>query len=129
VDRARRLLDSLEREAADEGLRNKALVSEQFPDDRENGRGRKEVIDMYDNWEKFRNGEHNGRLDKVFMDKDPVGLRKCLGELRVENQRFLELASERYAKMVKDLREEVRSQKSGLAIKRQVRGKNARLNS
>jgi hypothetical protein len=101
VDRAHRLLDSLEREAADEGLRNKALVSEQFTDDKE----KREVIDMYDKWEKtYRNKHHSGRLDKALINKDPVELQKCLRELRVTNQRFLELAAERYTSMVRDLR-------------------------
>ena len=96
VTRAQRLLDSIEREAADEGLKNKALVSTQF-----SGEKQSEVNEMYIRWEKFRNENQDGTLDLAFANNDPAALQICLKELHIMNHRFLELASERYAEMVK----------------------------
>ena len=56
---------------------------------------------MYEEWTEYRNEEKNGMLDLAFAGKDPVMLRTCLKELRIVNQKFMELASERYAEMVR----------------------------
>jgi hypothetical protein len=95
VDRAHRLLDSIEREAADEGLRNQALVSAQFT-----GEEQIEVNEMYKKWETFRDDKKKGTLDRAFASREPAELQGCLRELHGINNRFLELASKRYAEMV-----------------------------
>jgi TIR domain len=98
VDQAYQLLSAIEREASDEGLRNRALVSAQFKGERQ-----EEINRMYDHWETFRNDDKTGYLDKAFAERNPTELQKCLKELRANNHRLLELASERYAEMVKFL--------------------------
>jgi hypothetical protein len=92
---AQRVLERIGRESHDEGFRDRDLMLQLFE-----GEERQRVNAMYDNWEKFRNPQGEGRLDQAFAKRDPTQLRTCVREIREMTRAFMISATRRYAEMV-----------------------------
>jgi hypothetical protein len=95
VERIERILKRIEREAMDEGFRDRQMLTQLF-----SAADRKIVERNYDDWENFRNAQVTGKLDRAFATKDYVLLREALVEVRTMNHSFMVLAAKRYAEML-----------------------------
>src|SRR4051794_9551714 len=97
VERVERILKRIEREAQDEGFRDRDMLAMLFdPADRP------AIEQMYEDWENFRNASGTGKLDRAFAKKDPASLRDALREVHKINRDFTVLAVKRYAEMLSD---------------------------
>lgn len=95
VERIERILKRIEREAMDEGFRDRQMLTQLF-----SATDRKIVERNYDDWENYRNAQATGKLDRAFAAKDYVLLREGLIEVRAMNHSFMVLAAKRYAEML-----------------------------
>ncbi len=97
VERVERILKRIEREAQDEGFRDRDMLAMLFaPADRP------AIHRMYEDWENFRNAGGTGKLDRAFAKKDPASLRDALKEIHKINRDFTVLAVKRYAEMLSE---------------------------
>jgi hypothetical protein len=98
VERIERVFKRIEREAWDEGFRDRDMLTQLFES------SDREVIErMYDDWENlFRNPQGTGKLDQAFAKKDFVLLREALKGVKKMNREFTIVAVRRYAEMLAD---------------------------
>jgi hypothetical protein len=98
VERVERVLKRIEREAFDEGFRDRSMLTQLFesPD-------REAIERMYDEWEQdYRSPQGTGKLDKAFATKDFVLLREALRGVKTMNREFTIVAVRRYSEMLTD---------------------------
>jgi hypothetical protein len=97
VERIERVFKRIEREAWDEGFRDRDMLAQLFkPGDRET------IERMYDDWENYRNDQNTGKLDQAFSMKDFASLREALRGVKKMNREFTMIAVQRYAEMLAD---------------------------
>jgi hypothetical protein len=98
VERVERVLKRIEREAFDEGFRDRSMLTQLFES------ADREVIErMYDDWEQgYRSPQGTGKLDQAFATKDFVLLRDALKGVKKMNREFTIVAVRRYSEMLTD---------------------------
>ncbi|MGH6884543.1 MAG: toll/interleukin-1 receptor domain-containing protein [Geminicoccales bacterium] len=97
VERVERILKRIEREAQDEGFRDRHMLTQLFKE-----ADRATIEHMYEEWEHYRNDQCTGKLDKAFAEKDFISLREALKGVKKMNREFTILAVRRYAEMLED---------------------------
>ena len=100
VERAERVFKRIEREAYDEGFRDRYMLVQLFE-----GADREIIDRIYDDWENhYRNAQSTGKMDKAFATKDFILLREVMKGIKKMNREFTTLAVRRYAEMLADER-------------------------
>ena len=96
VERIERVFKRIEREAWDEGFRDRSMLTQLFESPE-----REAIERMYDEWEQgYRNPHGTGKLDQAFVTKDFLLLREALKGVRKMNREFTIAAVRRYAEML-----------------------------
>jgi len=58
------------------------------------------VIEIYKEWELYRNQKGDGRLEMAFRKRDANEVAACLEDLDKMNRRFMRIGARQYAKIV-----------------------------
>jgi hypothetical protein len=99
IEEIERLLRRVERDAQVNGLLRRDLLAALFSEPE-----RSRVLEMYDEYEKYRDLEHSdGLLDVAFREGDRAQVENCLKRIKDLNREFMPLGSKRFTELVETL--------------------------
>jgi hypothetical protein len=96
ADRVENAISRIEQDWESRNLGGENEIVMLFPD----GDGRQRFIKMMQDWRQAKNVYKTGVLDMAIKNKDVDVIRKVLQEFLQQNQEFLEMAAERFSKLI-----------------------------
>jgi hypothetical protein len=98
IEQIERLLCRVERDAEVNGLMDRELLADQFPEP-----ARTRVLEMFDEYANYRKPEGDGHLDTALKQRDRAKVEDCLERFRDLNREFMLLGVRRFAELVEAL--------------------------